>query len=116
MNNIETLDNLLDGWYSKYGMKPHPELMSHDRLHALLGEPPTWQGEIRVAVIDYVYKSLRRGEPLTMKGARLFIKGVVQAVHMYGQEDAFDYLSDGELSQRITASVRILRQVDIENF
>jgi hypothetical protein len=89
--------------------------MSHDRLHALLGEGPDWKGEIRVAVLDYVYKSLRRGQSLTMTGARLFMKGVVQALHIYEQEEAYDFLSDAELAQRISASVRIIRRIGIEN-
>lgn len=109
------LNALLEAWYTRYGMQPHPELMSHDRLHALLGEGPDWRGEVRVVVIDYVYKSLRRDQPLTMTGARLFLKGVVQALHIYEQPDAHDFLSDAELAQRISASVRIIRHVGIEN-
>lgn len=68
-----------------------------------------------MGVLDYVYHSLLRDEPLNLKGARTFLSTVVEAVHMYGAFEAHDFFTDEELSRRITASVKILRQVGIDN-
>lgn len=109
------LNTLLDNWYTKNGVQPAPNLKGHDTLHALINEGVDWRSEIRVGVIDYVYHALVRGEPLNMRGARTFLGTVVEAMHMYGALEAYDFLTDEELSRRITASVKILRQVGIDN-
>jgi hypothetical protein len=108
-----TLVHLLEKWYAANpSIKPHPALMEHDKLHAILGEPPTWQGEVKVGVMEYVYKSLVRGNSLTIEGARAFLQTVIKAVN---NKEAYDFLSESELSSRISASVRILRSVGLEN-
>lgn len=108
-----TLVHLLEKWYAKHpSIKPHPALVEHDKLHALLGEPPTWEGEIKVGVLEYVYKSLVRELPLTLEGARAFLQTVIEAVNV---EEAYDFLTQEELALRISASVRILRSVGLEN-
>jgi hypothetical protein len=109
------LDAMLDAWYIKTGVPQHPNLRGHDILHALLGEGVEWQSEIKVGVIDYVYHALLRDEALNLGSARTFLATVVEAMHMYNQKEAYDFLSDEELSKRITASVKILRQVGIDN-
>lgn len=107
------LNSLAAKWYAKHpSIKPHPALMSHDRLHAILDEPPTWQGEVKVGVLDYVYTSLLRNKSLTLEGARVFLQTVVKAVN---DKEAYDFLTDKELTQRISSSVRIIRQVGLEN-
>ena len=108
-----TLVHLLEKWYAKHpSIKPHPALMEHDKLHAILDEPPTWEGEVRVGVLDYTYHCLVRGNSLTIEGARQFLQTVVKAVNC---EEAYDFLTESELSSRISASVRILRSVGLEN-
>jgi hypothetical protein len=74
-----------------------------------------WEREMRVGVLDYVYHSLLRGSSLNLKGVRTFLGTVVDAMHMYGASNAYDFFTDEELSRRITASVKILRQVGIDN-
>ena len=109
------VDAMLDAWYIKTGVPQHPNLRGHDTLHALLGEGVDWRSEVRVGVIDYVYHALVRGEPLNMRGARTFLGTVIEAMLMYGALEAYDFLTDKELSRRITASIKILRQVGIDN-
>lgn len=109
------LNTLLDNWYTRYGVRPAPNLKGHDTLHALLNEGVTWESEIKVGVLDYTYTTLIRGGGLNLAGARKFLSTVVEAMHMYGIPEAYDFLSSEELSKRITASVKILRQVGIEN-
>lgn len=109
------INAMLDAWYIKTGVGEHPNLRGHDTLHALLGEGVDWKSEIRVGVIDYVYHSLLRDKPLNLKESRTFLASVVEAMHMYGALEAYDFFTDEELSQRITASVKILRQVGIDN-
>jgi hypothetical protein len=109
------LNTLLNNWYTLHKVQPAPNLKGHDTLHALLGEGIDWESEMRVGVLDYVYHSLLRDEPLNLKGVRTFLGTVVEAMHMYGASNAYDFFTDEELSRRITASVKILRQVGIDN-
>ncbi len=109
------LNTLLNNWYTLHKVQPAPNLKGHDTLHALLGEGIDWESEMRVGVLDYTYTTLIRGGSLNLVGARKFLSTVASAMHMYGIPEAYDFLSSEELSKRITASVKILRQVGIEN-
>ena len=109
------LNLILEKWYNKYpSITPHPALGVHDTLHAILDEPPNWEGEIKVGVLDYTYNCLVRGNSLTIEGAREFLQTVIKEVIEFSPE-AHDFLTESELCSRISASVRILRQIGLEN-
>lgn len=108
------LDALLRAWYKKYPqIKPHPALVWHDKLHALIGAAPTWDGEVRVAVLQYVFVTLRKKDSLTWAGARAHIRSVLD--QLSNIKEAYDFLSDKELGMRISASVQILNLVGLDN-
>lgn len=112
-NSSIDLDALLREWYIKYPqIKPHPALVWHDTLHALIGAPPTWTGEVQVAILQYVFVTLRANASLKREGARAHIGSVVNQLK---RDKAYDFISEEELTLRMSASVRILRAVGLDN-